>query len=42
MAISDSVIGEALLALFPTKRYAPKRDQDTGCPPPPKDEEEVK
>lgn len=31
----DSAIGNALNALFPSKRYAPKRNVDSGCPTPP-------
>jgi hypothetical protein len=35
MALGDSAIGEALNSLFPSKRYAPKKDVDSGCPTPP-------
>lgn len=39
MALDDSAIGNALLSLFPSKRYAPKRDMDSGCPTPPQDDD---
>ena len=28
----ESIIGKALIALFPTKRYAPHKSVDSGCP----------
>ncbi len=33
----ESIIGKALIALFPTKRYAPHKSADSGCPTPPAD-----
>jgi hypothetical protein len=35
MAIDDSFIGKGLNKLFPSKRYAPYRADDVGCPTPP-------
>lgn len=35
MALDDSVLGKALISLFPTKRYAPHKSVDSGCPIPP-------
>lgn len=32
MESEESVIGKALIALFPTKRYAPHKSVDSGCP----------
>lgn len=32
MKSEESVIGKALIALFPTKRYAPHKSVDSGCP----------
>ena len=40
MALDDNAVGKALNALFPSKRYAPHRSDDTGCPPPPPVEDE--
>lgn len=40
MALDDKVIGKALNALFPSKRYAPHRSQDDGCPMPPQKEKD--
>lgn len=37
MALDNSAIANALNSLFPTKRYAPPKDVDSGCPEPPED-----
>lgn len=40
MASDESVIGKALVSLFPTKRYAPHKSVDSGCPVAPQDWDE--